>query len=182
MAASVLFLLPAVVMADARTAEEVAAAKAFKVEGVYLGMTETEFRELYPMAQPLKDLTDVNTGTVGLRVSETKNTDGVDAAFWRGRLLEYYVWYGVPRTEQLGGFTTLMKRLVEKFGKADADSRGANEDKNSEELAELKWRIPEADFYCELLIQKKINRVNITDMRAFTDRGNMKERKADVGF
>ena len=168
--------------ADDRTDDEISAARSFKIESVSHGMSEKDFRALYPDAVPLDDLTDVNTGTTGLRVAQTRNTDGIDAAFWKGRLIEFYAWYGVPRTSMLGGYMTLIKRLVEKLGKGDADSRGASEDPNSDEIVQLKWRIPDANFYCEILVKKEMNRINVADMRAWTERDKLKADKADVGF
>lgn len=168
--------------ADDRTDDEISAARSFKLESVHLGMSEKEFRALYPDATPLDDLADANTGTTGLRVAQTINTDGIDAAFWKGRLIEFYAWYGVQRTKMLGGYTTLIERLVNKLGKGDADSRGANEDPQSDEILQLRWRIPEADFYCEILVEKKINRINVADMRAWTERDKLRAEKADVGF
>jgi hypothetical protein len=168
--------------ADDRTRDEISAARSFKLESVFLGMSENEFRALFPNAAPLDDLTDANTGTTGLRVARTRNTDGIDAAFWKGRLIEFYAWYGAERANKLGSYITLIDRLVDKLGKADADSRGASEDPNSDEIAHLKWRIPQADFYCEILVKKKINRINVADMRAWTERDKLRADKADVGF
>lgn len=63
-------------------------------------------------------------------------------AFWNDRAIDIYVWYGEDRIESMGGAMTLVNRLVDLFGKADADSKGVTED-----AAVLKWTIPEADFY-----------------------------------
>jgi hypothetical protein len=168
--------------ADTRTGDEISAARSFRLESVFLGMSEREFRALYPDAKPLDDLTDSSTGTTGLRVAQTKNTDGIDGAFWKGRLIEFYAWYGAERANKLDGYMTLIGRLVDKLGKGDADSRGARNDPNSDEIAQLRWRIPDANFYCEILVTKKINRINFVDMGAWSERGKLRADKADVGF
>ena len=175
-----LSLLSLPTIADDRTPTEIANAKAFVLDSVTLGMTEQEFLRLYPDAKPFASLTDVKTQTKGLHVNRTKNTSGIDAAFWNGRLLEFYAWYSVGRTNEMGGFMTLVDRMIDKFGKSDAASKGKTKI-DGEDCLQLQWKINQ-EFFCELQVRPDLTYINITDTVAHTKRAQEQSKKADVGF
>lgn len=164
--------------ADYFSAEKVKAAQDFKIEGVYLGMTKDEFLKKFQNVDRLPDLTDQATGSQGIRVHKTQKTDGIDVAFWNDKAIDIYVWYGEDRIESMGGSSTLINRLVDLFGKADADSKGVIDDNT----AAIKWRIDEANFYCQLAITADAIRINYTDTEAYSKRKEIKAKKADPGF
>ncbi len=166
---------------DDRTPTEIANAKGFVLDSVKLGMTEQEFSRLFPNAKPLSDLTNPKSDTKGFRVDSTTNTDGIDAAFWNGRLLEFYAWYAPRRTNEMGGYMTLIKRMIEKLGKGDADSKGVKGTDDNESL-QIKWKINECSFFCEILVKPDMTRINITDTEAHTKRAEAIAKKAPVGF
>jgi hypothetical protein len=167
------------VAAPSETAQ-IKAAKSFQVEGVKLGMTKDEFYGLFPNATDLDDLTEISSGTVGVRVSETPNTDGIDAAFWKGRLLEYYVRYSPERVESMGSWHTIARRIVARLGKADAVSPGATHEKGV--IFEATWKIDRADFCLIFTVKPERALLNVVDTEAHTMRGKEKGAKANTGF
>ena len=164
--------------ADSFSAEQIKAAQKFKIEGVYLGMAKSDFLRKFQDVDRFPDLTDQTTGSQGIRVHKTQKTDGIDVAFWNGKAIDIYVWYGEDRIESMGGHMTLVNRLADIFGKADEDSKGVVNDST----AELKWTIDEANFYCQLAITADVIRINYTDVKAYTKRNEIKAKKADPGF
>ena len=167
------------VYGDDSMTTHVANAKSFSIEGVKLGMTIDDFKKLFPAAEPLSDLSDTVNNKQGFRVDSTANTDGIDAAFFEGKLFDCYVWYMPSRLNKMGGDETILNKLVEKFGKANADSKGYDGENSK---LELHWRIPEADFYCSFMATPNKSTMNITDTAAFKKFMELKAKKANVGF
>ena len=157
--------------------DNVANARSFALDGVRLGMSQTEFLGLFPGARPLGELTEQESGTTGLRVDETQNTDGIDAAFYEGKLLEFYVWYFPQRVNEMGGDRAILARLVEKFGKAGPDS-----EYDSDTDARLVWRMEAANFFLQMIIKKNKTVINVTDMLAHTRRSNGRCDSPSPGF
>jgi hypothetical protein len=152
-------------------------ARSFVLDGVRLGMPESEFLRLFPGARPFDELTERESGTTALRVDETQNSDGIDAVFYEEKLLEFYVWYFPQRVNAMGGDRAILARLVEKFGKA-----GPKSNHDSDTDARLVWRIEKADFFLQMIIKKDKTIINVTDMLAHTRRTNSLRDSANPGF
>jgi hypothetical protein len=157
--------------------EAEANARSFVLDGVRLGMPESEFLRLFPDARPFDELTAHEAETIALRVDETQNTDGIDAAFYEGKLLEFYVWYFPRRVNAMGGDRAILGRLVEKFGKA-----GPTSNYDSDTDARLVWRLEEANFFLQMIIKKDKTVINVTDMLAHTRRSNSMRDSPNPGF
>lgn len=138
-------------------------ARSYTVDGVYLGMTERDFAKTFPVFSPLQDLTDVEKNIKGVRVDKTQNTDGVDAAFYEGRLFSFVIWYSSKRINEIGGITegykVIMNGLIEKFGKPGEGSKVNNKE------AQLVWTIEEASFQLKMLIRTSSILLNAIDMQ-----------------
>lgn len=170
-------MMVSVASSNDQITEKVSAAKAFKIEGVKLGMSKADFLQLFPAAKKDDELTDVASGAYGFEVESTPKTDGINAVFYNDKLVELFVFYSPKRIKEMGGELILPTKLVKLFGKGDPDSKGV-----VGEVQQIQWKIDEADFWCEFSANPKYTRINITDTKAYKEWQKKKAEIADPGF
>jgi hypothetical protein len=159
------------VCGEGNPAEKIEAAKNFKIEGVSLKMSKTEFLRVFPNAEKSNDLTDVATGTVGFQVQRVQKIDAIRAAFWNDKLIEMQALYSANQLNKMGGHAIVLNRLVKLFGQWDNDSPG-----QVEGAKVMHWRIPEAGFYCAIILADSGVIVKVADVPACAARAeNPKE-------
>lgn len=130
-----------------QSTHSVQAAKDFQIDGVRLGMTPDEFRARFPTVKRYDEITDAAEGLIAVRVGSTERSDGIDAVFSTGVLVEYGAWYFSEKLDALGGEEQLLRHLVARFGPPNADPEGAAPPQLEEETSRLfSWNIPEAHF------------------------------------
>jgi len=176
--AALMFVPPLSAEAEDRTEKEIAAAKAFNIEGVKLGMSKEEFLQLFPEAVEDSKRSRPDIGVEALRVDNTGKTSGIDVKLLDGKVIEVYAFYTDSRVEEMGGVGTLAERLVLKFGKAEANSPGRTE---GGKLA-LIWRIHGAAFWCKLSKAPDITAINYVGVKGYALMLDRKRKIADPGF
>jgi len=167
--------------AQERTSDQIAAARDFRIEGVSLGMTQSDFIRLYPKHDVPTDVGDIATNTIGLCTEPTKNTDGISAAFWKEKLLEFYVFYSADQTDRMGGGLILAEKLSDKYGKPDADSPGKTK-YSDKDITQLNWTISDANLFVELEIFLGKAMITVRNISLYSERERQKKQNANPGF
>lgn len=163
--------------AEVRTAKEIAAVRAFNIEGVKLGMSKGEFLRLFPRAKDDRHGTNAAIGLTSLIVDRTAKTNGIDVRLLDGKVFDVFAFYSKEKLSDMGGVFALIKRLVAKLGKADADSPG----KTEKGLA-LLWNFDEIDVFFKLSQTPLATAINYTDMEKWEEMQLRKQKAADPGF
>ena len=177
--AVVLFCVGGLCFAGERTEQQTKAAKDFKFEGVSFSTSLEEFLKMCPDARPFDGGTNDKVGTRAFQ-AQSKSATCVVFFFFDGKLCEMRILYQQAELNKLGGLDVVLGKLVEKFGKAEADSAGVIS--RTPFKAYLKWRVTDAKKFVELNVEEKYIRVDVTD----TDvQGKMQEKQkkaVDTGF
>lgn len=151
----------------------------FQVDGVSLGMTETAFRELFPEAKSLNHVSGPQV--VNLRVDSTSRTDGIDVVIFKGKVIDFNVYYFQSKVAAFGGKLTLVQRLVDRFGLADSDSPG-NSTEDGSPVVQLRWRLPDYNFYAFYKSLGDHVKINVTNMQGWSEMLQARAAIADPGF
>lgn len=167
------------VRADDRTPEQIKAAKEFTVEGIGFSATPQTIRTKWPSAERVAKECDAKLGWETLRVGKTPNTDGIDFSFLDGKLVLMWVWYFPERTNQMGGWEVIPRRIVDKLGKAEA---GSNEGKDEDEIFRADWVIPEANRFIRFIAEKKRSILIIVDREMQKQLEQKRQAAANTGF
>jgi hypothetical protein len=165
-----------------RTAEQQKNALEFKFEGIGFPITLEEFDRRFPDATQDSDQERrVKEAKLGLtrRFYTPKAATLVLLRFLDGQLMDIRIGYDVEKVNDLGGVDVLAKRLADKFGKADADSKF---DSDKWEACFI-WRFPEETSRLVVFeFDKKFAFVDVTNSRLFMKLLDRKKQGADTGF
>jgi hypothetical protein len=129
-------------------------------------------------------LNDESTPEKGHTVfAHLPNNGDVSAVFFSfidDSLYEMRLVYDAPTANRIGGWNTIAERLVQKFGKADANSKGAEVEAPA--IASFFWNFAEDNRFIELSVDKKYTRITFTDMAGWKRWEEKKKKSANVGF
>lgn len=168
--------------ADDRTPEQIKAAKDFMIEGIGFSATPQTIRAKWQFAKTVEKESNPKIGFEVLRVGETPNTDGIDFCFLDGKLMQMWVWYAPQRLNKIGGWDVILDRLIKKFGKGDADSKGTKVDTEDGEVYQIDWVIPEAERWVRYDVKKKVAVLQIWDREVARKKEAKEKATAETGF
>ena len=156
------------------------AIKAFSFKGVGFGASVEDLQR----ALPVEFLDDQSSPEKGQKVffhnPESGDVSAVFFSFIDDSLYEIRLVYDAPTANRVGGWDTIAERLVKKFGKADAESKGTEVEEPM--IASFFWNYREDDRFIEMEVDKKYSRVSFTELAGFHRWEAAKKKGADVGF
>jgi hypothetical protein len=166
--------------ADGRTEEQTKAAKEFKFEGVSFSTTLEEFKTAHPDAELQAEDSDKKI-RLEVYLADSEAASILMVKFFDGQLMEMRILYDVKKVNKIGGWEVLLERLVDKFGKADADSLGYDKE---EKKAQLDWTFKKANKVVTFLAVERKNhfRVDVEDTEIAKKMRDAKAKSADTGF
>jgi len=156
------------------------AIKAFSFKGVGFGASVEDLQR----ALPVTFLDDESSPEKGQKVfAHTPEGGDVSAVFFSfidDSLFEIRLVYDARTANRVGGWDTIAERLVKKFGKADAESKGDKVE--APMIASFFWNFREDDRFIEMEVDKNYSRVSFTDLAGWSRWDAAKKKGADVGF
>lgn len=156
------------------------AIKAFSFKGIGFGASIEDLQRSLPVTF-LDDQSSPEKGQkVFAHIPENGDISGVFFSFIDDSLYEIRLAYDAPTANRIGGWHTIAQRLVQKFGKADAESKG--EDVEEPMIASFFWNFREDDRFIEMTVDKKYARVTFTDTAGWRRWDAAKKKNAEVGF
>ena len=156
------------------------AIKTFSFRGVGFGASVEDLQNALPVTF-LDDQSSPEKGQkVFAHIPEGGDVSGVFFSFIDDSLYEIRLAYDAPTANRVGGWNTIAERLVKKFGKADAESKGTEVEEPM--IASFFWNFGEDDRFIEMTVDKKYARVTFTDTAGWRRWDAAKKQGADVGF
>lgn len=157
-----------------------AAIKNFAYKGVGFGASVEDLENELPVTF----LDDQSTPEKGHRVYAhlpgQGDVSGVFFSFINDELYEIKLVYDAPTANRIGGWDTILERLVSKFGKADPESKGFEVEEPM--IASLFWKYPDEERFIDFEVDQKYTRVAFTDLVRYRRWEESKKQGADVGF
>ena len=160
--------------------EEENAIQNFDFHGLTWGATTQQMTSRFPEGVRSIDGADLPNGERKYGVP----VEGVDVAslsFLDGKLYEIRLVYLPATVNQLGSWDIILSRLVDKFGLADADSKG-NDTGDEDHLASYFWRFDGAKKWVSFNVYKKFVRVEFSNLLGVWEMEERKKKTANLGF
>jgi len=152
----------------------------FDFHGLTWGSSVKQMNDLFAQEATSMDGADVANGERKYAV----HVQGVDLAalsFLDGKLYDIILVYNPATVNQLGTWDVILSRLVERFGLADADSKG-NETGDEDHFASYYWRWDDVKKWISFDVYKKFVKVNFSDLTGVWEMEERKKRTANLGF
>lgn len=108
-------------------------------------------------------------------------TDGAELSFLDGKLYKIRLFYFPATVNQLGDWGIILSRLVDRFGRANADSKG-NETGDEDHFAAYFWRFDDVKKWISFDVFKTAVLVEFEDLVAHWELENRKKKTANLGF
>jgi hypothetical protein len=137
--------------------EKMIAAKAFAMEGIYLGMPKDGFLKIHPDAEARNITKDPQV----YRVAKTTDSDGVDVSFSKGKIVCATFYFSNERS-----LKNITSNLIQELGKPSLWSKGTDW-----EALEIQyyWKFDEINFLCNFHSSLKGTKIEIIDTLEIVD-------------
>ena len=147
-----------------------------------VGMSTRDFISRYPSADINKDNSNFKIKDIhyGVTPSVANDVEYIIVKTFEDKVYEIQIFYSVGFVERLGGYRNFTKKLVARYGLADADSKG--NDVKEPGIYSLFWRFPKVSRYIGCDVFQETLRLTVTDMRATSKLGSAKRESVDLGF
>ena len=129
----------------------------------------------------MNDFTDTK---LDLKAYDLQNVPGITLVgfyFFEGKIYAIRMAYDVAATNRLGGWDIVVGKLVDRFGKADGNSKGTNVTEK-DQIASFFWNFSSVSRYIEVGVQTQYMYVEFTDTDLFQKLQDKKKALLDLGF
>jgi len=157
------------------------AIKDFKFNGLPFGTDTKTFKAKFPKAELSADQSDPK---IGLLMYTMRDVSGIDLAafyFQDDKLFRCTYIYSAKTTEKIGGWITVVEKVVDKFGKADEDCMGIDTVEKGH-LANFFWKFPNVNRFIEADIREDMMKVIFTDTEGRDRMIERQKENAELGF
>lgn len=169
--------------AQTSPSKEAQAIKDFEFQGFKFGADLDSFKQKFGDKLILiEKRSDSKNGVSVYGIVE--NFEGFDLCFlWfcDGKLFQIRLNYEPSTVDKIGGWETVIEKVVEKFGKPSPKSKGTDA-KAEDEIAEFHWVFPDVHRFISIDVSKKDMNVEFTDTEAYEKWQERKKKSAKVGF
>jgi len=152
----------------------------FQFHGLTWGSSTAQMKSQFPSCIERREGTDDSVGKHEYLV-QAQGTDGAELLFLDDHLYNIRLVYSPATTNEMGSWNTVLQRLVERFGLADAKSKGSDTG-DDKIVASYYWRFEEITKYVGFDVYKFGVSVEFTDMAALWDVNARIEKTVNLGF
>ena len=152
----------------------------FQFHGLTWGSATAQMKSHFPSCAEQRDGTDESVGQ-HLYLVTAEGVDSAELSFLDDHLYKVRLLYTAVRCNEMGGWNIVLQRLVEKFGLADAKSKGSDTG-DDDIIASYYWRFEEITKYVSIDVYKTATVVEFVDLTALWDVNGRKEKTVNLGF